>query len=137
MARVPFLDANEHPELNEVVARIVEPRKKEWPRGLEKGNHLWKLYGVLLHSPPVADAWAHMTTAVRRDITVPPVDQELVIVLLAVIHGSRFEFNTHAPKGLSYGLTQAQIDGLADWRNSKLYDARQRAILEYTEAMTH
>ncbi len=29
MARVPFLDANEHPELNDIVARIVAQRRSE------------------------------------------------------------------------------------------------------------
>jgi alkylhydroperoxidase family enzyme len=38
---------------------------------------------------------------------------------------------------LEEGLTIEQCDALADWRASPLFDSRQRAVLAYTDAMTH
>jgi alkylhydroperoxidase family enzyme len=37
---------------------------------------------------------------------------------------------------LKEGLTREQCDALADWRNSTLFNDRQRAALAYTDAMT-
>ena len=34
------------------------------------------------------------------------------------------------------GLTSDQVEALADWRGSKLFNAQQRALLAYTDAMT-
>ena len=40
------------------------------------------------------------------------------------------------PFALKAGLTQAQLDELPRWRESMLFDASQRAVLDYTESMT-
>jgi hypothetical protein len=40
------------------------------------------------------------------------------------------------PLALREGLTQAQLDRLGDWQVSDLFDARQRAVLALTDAMT-
>jgi len=42
----------------------------------------------------------------------------------------------HVPFALKAGLTQAQLDALREWRKSALFDEADRAVLEYTEAMT-
>jgi alkylhydroperoxidase family enzyme len=36
---------------------------------------------------------------------------------------------------LTAGITQAQLDALADWQQSVLFDDRQRALLAYVEAV--
>ena len=33
-------------------------------------------------------------------------------------------------------MTQAQLDALDGWQDSALFDARERAVLAYTDAMT-
>jgi alkylhydroperoxidase family enzyme len=37
---------------------------------------------------------------------------------------------------LKEGLTPAQVDALADWSPSNLFNDRQRALLAYVDAMT-
>ena len=136
MARVPDLEVNDHPELNELVSQICAERRHLYPNGLVRGTHLWQLYSVLLHRPPIAAGWLQLVSAVRAGSTLSAVDQELVIVLVAIINKSEFEYHSHAPKLLAAGLTQTQIDALPNWRNSKEFNERQRAILAYADVMT-
>ncbi len=37
---------------------------------------------------------------------------------------------------LAEGLTDVQLKALADWRPSTLFDATERAVLAYTDAIT-
>lgn len=136
MARVPDFEVNDHPELNELVDQICAERRHLYPNGLVRGTHLWQLYSVLLHRPPIAAGWLQLISAVRAGSKLSAVDQELVIVLVAAINKSRFEYHSHAPKLLAAGLTQAQIDALPNWRNCGEFNERQRAILAYADAIT-
>jgi alkylhydroperoxidase family enzyme len=55
---------------------------------------------------------------------------------VAVLNRAPYEFAQHAPLARAAGLTQAQIDALGGWRDTALFDARERAVLKYSEAMT-
>jgi AhpD family alkylhydroperoxidase len=136
MARVEELDLEKHPELNDIVDQIIGERRHLYPNGMVKGNHLHHLYGVLLHRPPVAKGWLTLISSLRQNSKLTAADQELAIVLVAIMNHSKFEFDSHAPKLIKAGATQAQVDALKDWRSSRLFSDRQRRILEYTEVMT-
>ena len=41
-----------------------------------------------------------------------------------------------APVARAAGLSQPQLDALASWQDSALFDARARAVLAYADAMT-
>jgi AhpD family alkylhydroperoxidase len=94
------------------------------------------LYRVLLNSPQLAEAWLHLFTVIRQQCELPAQYRELVIMAIAVINGADYEYRHHAPIALAAGLTQAQIDELPGWRQSILFDAGQRAVLDYAECMT-
>ena len=126
MARVPFIEVDDHPELNELATQIRAKRNG-------KVSHL---YAMLLHSPPLASCWLELLTTARAGTILAGSDRELVILLIAVINDAPHEFKTHAPLALKQGVTQAHIDALANWRASSVFDARQRAVLAYAEAMT-
>jgi hypothetical protein len=55
MARVPFVEENEHPELAPLVARIKAERGK-----------VLDLYKVLLHSPAIMEGWLSFSTSINR-----------------------------------------------------------------------
>lgn len=55
---------------------------------------------------------------------------------VALLNRAPYEADQHAPIALREGLSQAQLDGLADWPACPLFDAPQRAVLAYTDAMT-
>jgi AhpD family alkylhydroperoxidase len=91
---------------------------------------------MLLHSPPLAEGWLGLLTAVRHKGRLPGALRELVILRVAVLNGAAYEADQHAPIARQEGLTQAQIDALALWEDSDLFSASQRAVLALTDAMT-
>ena len=94
------------------------------------------LYRVLLNSPKLAEAWLQLFTVIRQQCELPAQYRELVIMIIAVINGADYEYRRHVPFALAAGLTQAQLDELPRWRESALFDASQRAVLDYAESMT-
>jgi AhpD family alkylhydroperoxidase len=124
MARIPYADLTQ-PELQPLVQKIVA----------ERGEVL-HLYQMLLHSPPVAAGWLRYLTAIRHECALPGALRELVIMRVAVLNGAPYEADQHAPIALREGVTQDQLDALPRWSESDQFDARQRAVLAYTDAMT-
>lgn len=124
MARLPYADVTTD-EARPLAERIVA----------ERGN-LLHLYRMLLHSPPVAEGWLGYLTAIRQQCSLPGDLRELVIMRVAALNGAPYEADQHAPYALEEGVTQAQLDALADWEGSSLFGERERAVLAYTDAMT-
>lgn len=124
MARLAEPDLN-HPDLAALTTRIKE----------ERGGRLLNLYRMLLHSPPVADGWRALMTAIRQHATLPGRMRELVILHIAVINGADYEFQAHVPFALEEGITQGQVDALKGGDIEGLSDA-ERTVLTYAGAMT-
>ena len=125
MARIPYAD----PDQNEEVKALADQIRKE--RG-----QLHNLYKMLLNSPPVARGWLNLLTAVRQQCKLPGRFRELVIVRIAILNGADYEYDSHVPIALKEGITQEQVEGLRDWQSSKAFDAKDRAVLAYTDSMT-
>lgn len=126
MARVSLIDEKNHPELSDLIARIRGAR-----------GRLINIYGMMLHSPPLARAWLEFNSAVRDSTEVDGRSRELAIIRVAILNDVEYVRRAHGPRyALKEGLTPAQVDALADWRSSRLFDAGQRALLAYVDAMT-
>lgn len=124
MARISYPNLN-NPEAKPLVDRIVA----------ERGSVL-HLYQMLLNSPPVASGWLNYLTAIRHQCLLSGDIRELVIMRIAHINGAPYEAEQHAPIALKEGVTQAQLDTLADWESSPHFTEQYRAVLAYTDAMT-
>jgi AhpD family alkylhydroperoxidase len=55
---------------------------------------------------------------------------------VAILNRAPYEADQHAPIALKEGVTQAQLDELADWAASAQYSPLQRAALQLTDTMT-
>ena len=124
MARIPYADLSGEP-LQPLIERIEN----------ERGSVIG-LYQMLLHSAPLAEGWLRFLTAIRQQCALAGAIRELVIMRVAVLNGAQYEADQHADLALAEGLSQAQIEALAAWRESALFDDRQRAVLALTDAMT-
>jgi alkylhydroperoxidase family enzyme len=124
MARIPYAD-DKNPEIAELAGQIRKERGK-----------LHNLYRMLLNSPPIARGWLNLLTAVRQQCKLSGRYRELSIMRIAIINGADYEYDNHVPFALKEGISQEQIDALRDWQKSKVFDAADRAVLEYTDSMT-
>ena len=95
------------------------------------------LYRMLLNSPKIATSWfAHLNT-VRWGTGLDGRLRELVIIRIAHLTGAAYVIRQHVPKlALADNVSLAECDALQDWQPSPHFDARERAVLAYTDAMT-
>lgn len=80
-------------------------------------------------------AFLNFAQALRANAVCPRVDRELIILRSAQLTGCEYVFSHHRGMGLAFGLTSEQVDQLAQWKESPLFNTQQRAILAYSEAM--
>lgn len=125
MARISYADCNSA-EAKPLADRIIA----------ERGSVL-HLYQMLMHSPPVAEGWLNYLTAIRQKSSLSGALRELIIMRVAQLNNAPYEADQHAPIALAEGVPQAKLDALATWQDCPLFDADERAVLAYTDAMTH
>jgi 4-carboxymuconolactone decarboxylase len=127
MARVPLLEETERPELADSIAKIKGAR----------GGRLINIYRLMLHSPALANAWFELNQAVRYGTEIDGQSRELAVIRVAILNDVEYVQRAHGPAyALKEGLTPEQVAAVENWQPSKLFSASQRALLDYTDAMT-
>jgi alkylhydroperoxidase family enzyme len=127
MARIPLIQETDHPELADLIGRIKAGRR----------GGLLNVYKLLLHSPDLAQTWFDHNGAVRWKTRLDGRLREIVIIRIAHLNGIDYVLAQHVPGlAVAEGLTLAECEALADWRATKLFDTRERAALDYAQAMT-
>jgi len=126
MARITYGDEDRDKEVATLATQIRAERDGRIPN----------IYRMLLNSPPIAQGWLNLLTAIRHKSTVAGRHRELVIIRIAVINGAEYERSIHVPIARKEGMSDAQIEAINDWQNATVFDDAERAVLAYTDAMT-
>ncbi len=113
----------------------------EFPPELKKRlEELWgsppNLYRALGNHAPLAAAWTEFARAIRYESRTPRELRELVILRGAQLMRSEYEWAQHLKMARKAGVREAQIAALAGWRESREFDAREKAALLLAEAVT-
>ena len=125
MARLPYADLTDD-SLRPLAEQVRAAR-----------GSLLTLYRMLLHSPPIAMGWLSLLSAVRKESNLSGDLRELLVMQIACLNGASYEWAQHHGLARREGLTERQLERIADWRSSpELFTDLQRAALEYSEAMT-
>jgi 4-carboxymuconolactone decarboxylase len=120
MARVLLIDEEEHPQLAELIGKIKGAR----------GGRLINIYRLMLHSPSLANAWFDLNQAVRYSTEIDGQCREIAVIRVAILNNVEYVQRAHGPAyALREGLTSAQVEALADWRNSNLFSEKHCAGL--------
>jgi 4-carboxymuconolactone decarboxylase len=85
------------------------------------------------HAPKLLRAQAAYATAMRNDASLPRDLQELVILRVAQVNDSAYEQSVHRPIAVACGVAPEKVDAVASWRESVLFEARERAALGFIE----
>ena len=103
-------------------------------------EELWgkppNLYRALGNHPALAAAWTEFARGIRYDSRTPRELRELMILRGAQLMRSEYEWAQHLKMARKCGVTEAQIAALAGWRESKEFNAREKAALLLAEAVT-
>jgi alkylhydroperoxidase family enzyme len=124
MARVEY-PATDSPDAQQMVEQI---RK-------ERGGRFPHLFHMQLYNPAIADGWLRLGTAVRYKSDLDSPTRELAICLVARTTGADYEWQAHRRLAAQEGFSDAQLDGILDWRSGQFTDG-QRAVLAVAESLT-
>ena len=94
------------------------------------------LYRALGNHPALAAAWTEFANGIRHQSKSPRELRELMILRGAQLMHSEYEWAQHLKMARKFGVREAQIAALADWRGSKEFNAREKAALLLAEAVT-
>ena len=72
----------------------------------------------------------------RRSSPITPALRSLVTVRVSQINHCAFCVDINSATLMKRGVDQEKVEALSDWKNSGLFDDRERTVLEYAEAMT-
>jgi alkylhydroperoxidase family enzyme len=101
----------------------------------KRGGEPLNLHRTMANAPAMMKGSSGMAYAIRYDATVPRAFREIAIIRAVQLNGGHYEEAQHRPMAMSCGLTHAQLDAIADWKASKLFDDKQRAVLGWTDSV--
>ena len=78
-------------------------------------------------------AYAGLARGLRYEAETPRALRELMILRVAQLTGSEYEWAHHRSMAAANGVPEDKVRALANWRTSELYDARERAALRCVE----
>lgn len=105
-------------------ARIIETR-----------GEISALYRILLNSPPVADGWERLLTAIRQKTSLTPRLRELIILRVAVLNRAQYEFDAHVRHASKAGVSASEMEAITH-SDLAIFSPVESLALRYTEAMT-
>ena len=117
--------------------------KRVYDRVLAQWGRISNFSKVLAHQPATLEAWALANDAIRlNNVKVDPdyvKIQQLLIIKTSALNGSAYCMSHNVPLGKKLGLSEEQIaaargDG---WRDSPLFDERQKAAIRWADAVTN
>jgi 4-carboxymuconolactone decarboxylase len=128
VARIPYVDETTHPELAPAIGRIRAERR----------GKLIPVYGLLLHSPAIAEEWLAFINAVRWKTQLGARLREIVILRVAVLNHAGYVVDVHRQHFTGKdGLDEAACDALlADTVSSDAFTPTEQAVIAYVDALT-
>ena len=112
----------------------TDPRVKAYFDGLRARAGVHNLHRTLANAPTLmADGRAG---AIRNAATVPRLYRELIIIRSVQLNGGDYEERQHLAMAISCGLSPAQASAIRDWRSSRLFDPKVRAVLGYADGVS-
>src|ERR1700719_368377 len=91
------------------------------------------------HAAGFARAVAHLDRAATKELDAAGIDpllRELVRIRASQLNGCAYCIDMHTKDARAAGETEQRLYGLAAWRETPYFTARERAALAFTEAVT-
>jgi alkylhydroperoxidase family enzyme len=132
----PFSVAQEQQRVSRLppLSQPLDPTLQEmFDKRRAMGGSIINLTLTRGHAPKFAKASETMAFMIRFDAVTPRSLIELAIFRTAEIVGSNYELNQHTPMMKMCGFSGEQIEQVATWQTSNVFDDKQRALLSYVE----
>jgi alkylhydroperoxidase family enzyme len=103
---------------------------------LRERGAVYNIYRALSHSPAALDAVLHMARALWLESALDRPLQELIILRVAILTASDYEWGRHRIAAREVGLADEKVAALVDWRSATVYSEAERAALAVTDEAT-
>ena len=111
-----------------------EARDRGVALGIDEYVAQLNLFRILLHYPEVAaEINKTIFTLMSSDGALSHRLRELIIMRVAWLSQSKYEWTQHWHASLFLGLTEPELVAVRDWKNSDLFDATDRIVLQATD----
>jgi AhpD family alkylhydroperoxidase len=122
------------PRVPLIPAQPADPRVAEAFSVFEReGRVPIDLHRALANAPAVLDGFVALGQALRHEAGTPRTLRELLILRIAQLTGSEYEWCHHVRMARAAGVPAEQVTSLAGWAASDVHDARQRAVLQLAD----
>jgi len=91
------------------------------------------------HAPDFSRALTHLNQAATKELDQAGIDprlRELVRLRASQINGCAYCIDMHAKDARAIGETEQRLYALPAWRETPIFDERERAALAFTEQVT-
>ena len=126
MARIPLVSTP--PDDHRIVAMFDEVTK----RGIKVPD----LYRVMGNAPDMLRAWLDFAWPLRLNAKTTRRLRELMILRGALVSKTAYEWAHHVPMALAAGISQAEIDGIANWKAVDTFASSEKAAIRLAEEVT-
>lgn len=127
MARVPYLNREDLPEADrEIFDRLVEERKTP------VGN----IFRTLAHTPKLLRRFLALGGEMRNGTALDPKLRELALMTVGRLTNAEYEFTHHWNLSLRVGVRHEQLEHLAEFEKSPLFNEQERAVMRYAAEAT-
>lgn len=123
MARIPYVGSGEAPkDVAELFSRMEA-----------NGAPVLNLWKMAANAPTTLPHLIRLGNALLSKGELHPRLREMAILRVAETLGCEYEKRAHIPIGREAGMSEDQVRGIADWRNSGAFDQVERAVLGFTD----
>lgn len=127
MARVPFVNRDELPADGQAVFDRIAASRGSPP------GHIWR---ALMNAPNLADKVLSIADELRQGVTIDRRYRELAVMMVGLVTQCRYEFDHHWNAARRAGVSADQLNALADFEKSPLFDDKEKAVLRFAKEAT-
>jgi alkylhydroperoxidase family enzyme len=126
-ARLPYLTRNDLPEADR---DIFDQFIKE--RGTEPGH----IHRVVANAPNLLRRFLGLANELRNGTQLDPKLRELALMTVGRLTNADYEFTHHWNISLKVGVKREQLEHLADFATSAMFNDQERAVMGYASEAT-
>jgi 4-carboxymuconolactone decarboxylase len=125
MSRIELVQEGQAPaEAQEIFGKITK-----------NGARVINLYRTLAYNPEVMRDFLKLGNTLLSKTELEPRLRELIILRIASVTGSRYEWTQHQALAMQVGVTAEKATAVTNWNGSKVFIPEERAALRYADVL--
>jgi|SRR5579862_99638 len=121
----PLTKEKAAPELQEIYAKLTGAN-----------GFMPNFFGVMAHAPGVLQAFLPLYGSIMNKGTLEPRYKELAYLKTALVNGCEYCMKAHTASSQKVGVTLEQIQALAFYQRSPLFDEKDKMTILYADRVT-